>query len=190
MIAVIAKNIQLYSFPLIRFKEGYDEVVKRVCQIESKRQRWTGVCVAENQVWTTGFYPHGKEFDLEFYGEKSTSGFLTRDYGDTLQLRAGKIPKLNDLMASTDHVRPRQMLYVVGSLLGIPFSLATCEVEKITIMEQAISADRLRQIDEHSTGSPVFNNQLAIVGMLMLYMESSDRMIIRSITATPQGLLK
>lgn len=189
MIAIIAKDVRIFSFPLGELHvKGYAALVSRVCQIKSEKMTWTGFAVVKDEVLTTGFYPHGKEFDVEFCNEKPTSGFLVNDWGDVIEVGVST-PYLDSLYAQYRPVAVGQKLFVIGSILGIPWSLAECEIEKILLTNQIVTSERLRLLDPHSVGSPVFNHNGALVGILEAYIEETDRMVIRCLTANGNGLL-
>ncbi len=191
MIAVICKNIKVYSFPLgISHQEGYATHVQRVCQVKYKKQRWTGFAVIPEHVITTGFYPHGKEFDLEFPDGVACQGFLTEDWGEVIELGVANMPKFEGLYCQHAPILIGQVLFVIGSILGIPYTLASCEVEKLIITERVMTCERLELLDEHSVGSPVFNHGGSLVGILEAFIETTDKMVIRGLTSNAIGLLK
>lgn len=182
MIALILSKIRVYSLPLGEMhREGYAAMVPRVCQISHKRERWTGFGIVPESVITTGFYPHGKEFDVEFPDRETTSGFLVGDWGDVIELDVPRMPKLGNLMTPCKPVLPGQTLFVIGSILGIPFTLASGEVEKVILTNEIMNAERLSLLDPHSVGSPVFNGDASLVGILEAYIEKTNKMIVRSL---------
>ncbi len=191
MIAIICKDVKIFSFPLgTLHREGYAALVDRVCQVRYKKQRWTGFGIIPEHVLTTGFYPHGKEFDLEFANGANCSGFLTEDWGEVIELGVGKMPKTGPLYTQHSPVMPGQVMFVIGSILGIPFTLASCVVEKLMIAGKIMTAERLELLDEHSVGSPVFNKMGSLVGILEAYIEKTDKMVVRALTANANGTLK
>lgn len=191
MLAIIGKDVKLYSFPLgEHHRKGYDALVKRVCQVQSGRRRWTGCLVVGDNVLTSGVFPHDKEFDVSFYDGTETSGFLTGDWGDVIELGVGKHPTSPALFSQWNALREGDMMFSIGSFLGIPFTLAMCTVDKVICTHKIIDDERMNVLDRFSIGSPVFSQGGAYVGMLEAYVEKTDRFICRSFSANQQGILK
>jgi hypothetical protein len=190
VIAIIGKDVKIFSLPLgSKHRDGYAHMVGRVCQVWHKKMNWTGFLVIKDSVLTTGFYPHGKEFDLIFPEMKETSGFLQHDWGELIELGVGA-PKVPPLYSQSSHVLPNQVLFSIGSFFGIPYTLASCTVEKVLITDRVMTAERKELLDDHSPGSPVFNTGGSLVGILEAYIEKTDRMVIRALTSNTKGLLR
>lgn len=187
---ILAGNVEIYSHPLGGLhKSGYEALVNRVCQIRSCGTIWTGFVLVQNKMLTTGFYPHGNEFDVEFPGEKETSAFMLNDFGDILELGVESPHEIDGLYFQNTLVKQKQRLFVIGSFFGIPFTLATCVVEGIIDADHIIDDERLKLLDEHSPGSPVFNEQGCFVGILEAFIENTNKMVIRTFMMKENGVL-
>ncbi len=190
MVIIIGQKVRVFTQPLGQIhQEGYAVMVKRVCQVWQKKMNWTGFIVVKDSVLTTGFYPHGKEFDLIFQELPPITGFTTEDWGEVIELGAAA-PSVGSFYTQGSPIAPGQVLFSIGSFFGIPYTLVACEVEKVLIADHVMNDQRLELLDEHSAGSPVFNQQCQLVGILEAYIEKTDRMVIRSLTANASGLLK
>ena len=189
MIFIVVRNVQMYSHPLAKnLKKGYDDLVQRVCRVKTKRGEWTGFLV-NNTVLTGGDMEHDKEFDIEFYKSPQTSGFIRNDWGNIMELNIGKVPDVHDMGAVNKHPAPKQKLYCIGNFLGLPWTIATCNVELIC------GIDRLPKIrdglfDTHTVGAPVFTGTGQLVGMVIAHIPEKDSMVIRFLHADENGKLE
>lgn len=188
MIIIFAQKVVLYSFPLGKdVGEGYKELVPRVCNIASTGGTWTGFLTTD-KVLTSAFPEHENEFEVGFYHRPNTSGFLVRDFGDLMELGVGQAPALGKLMGSMKHPVPNQTLYVIGNFFGIPFELVTCVVERVGEVS-SLAVRKAEMMDLHACGSPVFNKDGVLVGIVEAFVPENDKLIIRALIANSQGVI-
>lgn len=189
MIMIFAKKITIYSFPLgEELISGYEGLVHRVCNVHGTGGDWTGFLVKDT-VLTSGLPNHDREFDLRFYKQPQTAGFLRRDFGDILELSVGNRPNVDSLGGVQKHPLPRQSLFVIGNFFGIPFEMVKCEVEMVGKVTDLSVFDE-EQMDMHTCGAPVFDKHGRIVGIVEAYVPGTDKLLIRALMASPQGELK
>lgn len=189
MTIIFAHKIRIYSFPLGKeLLSGYNDLVTRVCEVKTQKGNFTGFLVKDT-ILTSGLPDHDKEFDIQFYRQPQTSGFLLHDFDDIMEVAVGNRPDVDRIAGMSKHPLPPATLYVIGNFFGLPFEIATCQIELVGSVKDLGWFDE-KLIDTHTCGSPVFNASGAIVGIVEAYVPSKDRLIIRSLTASEQGTLR
>lgn len=191
MITIIATNIQFFSQPLDKdFREGYEELVERVAKVITPKGMWTGF-IPRDTILTTGWWEHGKEFDLHFKNGFMTSGFLAEDWDEIIEINFDyhhhEVPPM---MALTKHPQPQAKLFSIGCFLGMPFALARCVVTRVMeTKDHIMDSQRANEVDPCSAGSPIFDSGGALVGILVAYIPKTDTFVIRSLVANTDGKL-
>lgn len=189
MVIIIAKKVEVYSFPLgDMHRRGYEELVRRVCEVKTGRGEWTGVLINDT-VLTSGLLRHDKEFDVEFYRQPQTSGFLLRDFGDILEIAVGNKPNVEGVVGVQRHPLPNDVLFVIGNFFGKPWELASCKVDMVGACDTLKLGNEM-DMDTHVCGAPVFNRDGALVGICEAYVPLKDNLVIRFLSTNQQGLLQ
>lgn len=192
MTTLIGSGLKLYSFPLGEtHKQGYEGRINRTVEVTNGDDSWSGFVTVGDNVLTTNFSHHEeKEFDIKFKDKETTSGFLTEDWGDIVELGVGDIPKLIPLTARFSPVKKGETLYILGNFFGNPFEFASFTVDNILFNEIHINEERFKKVDMHSCGSPIYGQHAELVGMLLAYITDTDRIIAISLSANQQGVIK
>lgn len=185
---IFAHKVTIYSFPLGKeLLNGYNDLVTRVCEIKTQKGNWTGFLVNDT-VLASGLPDHEQEFDIQFYRQPQTSGFLLHDFDDVIEVAVGNAPKVDRLAGMSKHPLPPAKLFVIGNFFGQPFEIATCNIQLVGSVKD-LSCMKGHMIDTHTCGSPVFNHDGAIVGIVEAYVPLKDQLIIRSLVANERGML-